>query len=115
MYFRTAGFQRTFCRLLVWPRSRMDWSAPIDEQIVFAQLVGNTNSIWSLLVASGYLKVLGRGMADSDRTEDICYELTLTNREVWFLFWNMVRDWFGRFDVPAYYNYMVSGSRVRSA
>ena len=43
-------------------------------------------------------------MADPNRTEDICYELTLTNREVWFLFRNMVKDWFGRFDVPAYYN-----------
>lgn len=80
------------------------FTAHIDEQIVFNQLVGNTNAIWSLLMAAGYLKVLGRGMADPDRTEDICYELTLTNREVWFLFRDMVRDWFGRFDVPAYYN-----------
>ena len=36
------------------------FTAPIDEQIVFNQLEGNTNAIWSLLLASGYLKVTDR-------------------------------------------------------
>lgn len=31
---------------------------PIDEQIVYNQLDGNEYAIWSLLVASGYLKIL---------------------------------------------------------
>ena len=31
---------------------------PIDEQIVYNQLGGNQNATWSLLLASGYLKVL---------------------------------------------------------
>ena len=30
----------------------------IDEQIVYNQLDGNEQAIWSLLLASGYLKVL---------------------------------------------------------
>lgn len=30
----------------------------IDEQIVFNQLTDNTNAVWSLLLATGYLKVL---------------------------------------------------------
>lgn len=34
--------------------------APIDEQIVFNQLNGNTNAIWSLFLASGYLKIIDR-------------------------------------------------------
>ena len=32
---------------------------PIDEQIVYNQLDDNEAAIWSLLLASGYLKVLG--------------------------------------------------------
>lgn len=37
---------------------------PIDEQIVFSQLDNNETAVWSLLLASGYLKVLDmeRGM-----------------------------------------------------
>ena len=31
---------------------------PIDEQIVYNQLRGNEDAVWSLLIASGYLKVL---------------------------------------------------------
>ncbi len=34
------------------------FEAKIDEQIVFNQLEGNANAIWSLLLATGYLKVL---------------------------------------------------------
>ncbi len=80
------------------------FTAPIDEQIVFNQLIGNTNAIWSLLLATGYLKVIGREPSCPGRTEDTRYILTLTNKEVWFLFRNMVKDWFGRYQVPTYYN-----------
>ena len=31
---------------------------PIEEQIVYNQLAGNEEAFWSLMVASGYLKVL---------------------------------------------------------
>ena len=96
----SSGIKKNFEDLLAGGALELE----IDEQIAYSQLSTKKNAIWSLLMAAGYLKVLGRGMADPDRTEDICYELTLTNREVWFLFRDMVRDWFGRFDVPAYYN-----------
>lgn len=69
--------------------------APIDEQIVFDQLTGNTNAVWSLLLASGYLKIIDREPFAVDRADDIQYTLTLTNREVLFLFRNMVKGWFG--------------------
>ena len=58
----------------------------IDEEIVFNQLGSNENVIWSLLLASGYLKV-------TDIEGDI-YTLELTNYEVWKMFKNMVSDWF---------------------
>ena len=68
---------------------------PVDEQIVYNQLDDNENAIWSLLLASGYLKVLSRddmGVLDDD--EDVYYELALTNLEVRKMFREMVKSWF---------------------
>lgn len=63
----------------------------IDEQIVFSQLNENESSIFSLLLASGYLKVKNHEMLRFGRQS---YELTLTNQEVMIMFRNMIRDWF---------------------
>jgi hypothetical protein len=70
----------------------------IDEQIVYNQLDGNEAAIWSLLLASGYLKVLNCEQVDgtSERAEAPDYELTLTNFEVRRMFFGMVRSWFAR-------------------
>jgi len=54
--------------------------AQIDEQIVFDQLAGNVSAIWSLLLASGYLKVIRYTPGIPSRKSD--YELALTNAEV---------------------------------
>lgn len=68
---------------------------PIDEQIVCNQLDNNEYAIWSMLVASGYLKILDYEKYEID---DIIgepkYELTLTNHEVMIMFQNMIRGWF---------------------
>lgn len=71
----------------------------IDEQIVFSQLDQKESAIWSLLLASGYLKV-EKYEIDSvrGRTE---YELSLTNLEVRIMFEDMIRGWFEEF-TPAY-------------
>lgn len=84
------------------------FTAPIDEQIVFSRLKGNANAIWSLLLASGYLKVVGREAVKADRKGKLQYILTLTNREVLLMFQDMVSDWFGRYDVPRYYNEFIN-------
>ncbi len=84
------------------------FTAPIDEQIVFNRLDGSSNAIWSLLLAAGYLKLIDREPAGPDRTEEIKYTLTLTNREVWFMFRDMVRGWFGKQNVPVYYNEFIN-------
>lgn len=68
----------------------------IDEQIVYNQLSSNKNAVWSLLLASGYLKVAGTAYVE--RTGGWDYELVLTNREVRVMFENMVRGWFGRYE-----------------
>lgn len=71
---------------------------PIDEQIIYNQLDGNEKAIWSLLVASGYLKVMSyenyqEGLEDILKANPN-YELAITNTEVYIMFQNMVREWF---------------------
>ena len=65
---------------------------PIDEQIVFDQLDSNINAIWSLLLATGYLKCESI-IQDSPREVPI-YKLLLTNFEVKRMFEKMVGGWF---------------------
>jgi hypothetical protein len=63
----------------------------IDEQIVFNQLAEDEGAIWSLLVASGYLKL--------ENTVIYGYttcDLRLTNLEVKIMFQNMVKSWFAK-------------------
>lgn len=67
---------------------------PIDEQIVYNQLDDNEYAIWSLLVASGYLKVLSYEDYSSDTVIVPKYELALTNNEVRLMFRSMVQGWF---------------------
>ena len=67
----------------------------IDEQIVFNQLNQEENAIWSLLLASGYLKVVSYKAANPEKDDwQQEYELALTNLEVRLMFYSMVRSWF---------------------
>lgn len=68
----------------------------LDEQIVYNQLSGNENAIWSFLLASGYLKVIRTEF--TEETGKLYYWLTLTNREVKLMFEDMVRGWFSERD-----------------
>ena len=68
---------------------------PIDEQIVYNQLDENEAAIWSLLLASGYLKVCDYDEYDDfNYAEEMLYELSLTNGEVHSMFNSMIRNWF---------------------
>ena len=71
----------------------------IDEQIAYSQLSTKKNAIWSLLLATGYLKVWETTFVE--RTGRAYYKLVLTNKEVAIMFEDMVRDWFSEND---YYN-----------
>ena len=68
---------------------------PIDEQIVYNQLDNNEEAIWSLLVASGYLKILSYEQIEKVQRRPN-YELALTNGEVRLMFEEMISGWFGR-------------------
>lgn len=65
---------------------------PIDEQIIYNQLDNDEDAIWSLLLASGYLKALGVEKKEAGKPR--MYELALTNGEVMDMFYGMVRGWF---------------------
>lgn len=66
----------------------------VDEQIVFSELDENESSIWSLLLASGYLKVERYRMDEEWGTDK--YELSLTNKEVRIMFRKLIKGWFGK-------------------
>lgn len=68
---------------------------PIDEQIVYGELDENEEGIWSLLLASGYLRVLRyEEFAEDEDAGAPNYELCLTNREVNLMFRTLVKGWF---------------------
>lgn len=54
--------------------------AHIDEQIIFDQLDRHIDAIWSLFLASGYLKLISYFIDEENGTEK--YKLALTNKEV---------------------------------
>ena len=65
-----------------------------DEQIVFEQLNQDENAIWSLMLASGYLKaeqVEYRGLL-----REPWYNLKITNLETTAMFTNLFKSWFNQ-------------------
>lgn len=76
-----------------------------DEQIVFLQLDYRVSAIWSLLLASGYLRA-EHTLFDA-ACEKTKYELRLTNKEVYFMFVQMIEDWFREYTPD--YNTFIKG------
>ena len=68
---------------------------PIEEQLIYSQLKESEAAIWSLLVASGYLKVVSQNeQSNLDYGEEVLCELAITNGEVLGMFRIMARNWF---------------------
>ena len=79
----------------------------IDEQIVYNQLDEADSAIWSLLLTSGYLKVIDyEKYEDDDEIWQPKYELALTNYEVKIMFRSMISRWFA--DAEEHYNDFVT-------
>lgn len=60
----------------------------LSEEITFSDIRTDSSALWSLLFASGYLKIIS---TDNDNT---C-ELSITNKEVYEMFIGFIRTWFG--------------------
>lgn len=70
------------------------FESAIDESVIFESLgSGGPESVWSLMVAAGYMKVLSVHPG-TDEYDLPVYVLTLTNDEVRRMFVKMVRQWF---------------------
>ena len=65
--------------------------AEIDHQVVFHDMTGNTNAIWSLFVASGYLT---GERVQTGEAGLLVYNLRITNYETRHMFAGMVSRWF---------------------
>ena len=68
----------------------------IDEQIIFNQLDEDENAIWSLMLASGYLKVdvVQYKNRYGEELDEPIYSLSITNRDVRSMFVKMFKGWF---------------------
>lgn len=96
----TQGIKQTMEELL----KGNSFEAELDEQIIFNELDDNANAVWSLLLATGYLKVLD--LKQTGRLLKRVYTLTLTNLEVEIMFEHMIKNWFGGSTEASYNNFI---------
>ena len=84
---------------------------PIDEQIVYSQLDDDVDAIWSLLLASGYLKVIKYEELNEVEDEPL-YDMAFTNQEVQRMFRSIVRGWFrcAKTDYNGFVKALLSGN-----
>lgn len=80
--------------------NKLDMS--LDEQVVFEQLNTTQGAIWSLLVASGYLKPVYKTFIPAMGTYQ--YQLKITNFETMLMFKKMISGWFPE-DLTSYGNF----------
>lgn len=66
----------------------------IEEQIVYDQLDLDENAVWSLMLASGYLRVDRCWTEESNGDWAKRYELSATNFEVLIMLKGLIRSWF---------------------
>ena len=81
------------------------FKAKIDEQIVFNQLNESNDAVWSLLLASGYLKIVDIEVIETMSNQIRMYTLSCTNKETRIMFSQMVQGWF-RTEDRSYNNFI---------
>lgn len=86
------------------------FKAKIDEQIVFNQLQDSNDAVWSLLLASGYLKAISIETIETEAEQIQLYTLSCTNKETRCMFSRMVRGWFQ--SSKQSYNYFIKSLLV---
>ena len=77
----------------------------IDENICMEDVKTNTSTIWSLLLFSGYLKVVGSYNVDE---ETIIHKLCIPNIEVRSLYKKIITAWFSNSIDNTSYTYMLN-------
>lgn len=82
----------------------------LDEEIVFKDLQIKKSALWSLLLASGYLKLI---RTEQNRLGDTEYVLALTNKEVFLVFKSLFAGWFSNdaFEYNEFSNALLLGDK----
>ena len=62
----------------------------VNENIVFGDIEKSSNTIWNFLLFSGYLKAENIKMVE----EVMCCDLSIPNKEVLYLYKEIIMDWF---------------------
>ena len=79
---------------------------PLDEQVVYSELETSPEAVWSLFLASGYVKAVNWEQEEEAGENTLpVYELQITNREVRRMFARQIASWFE--PVSAEYNEFV--------
>lgn len=86
--------------------------AQIDEEIVFSSLDYKKSAVWSLLLAAGYFKIQQITRNRKGKTE---YRLSLTNKEIFYIFDEMVTGWFSnsRLSYSDFSDALLAGDKER--
>ena len=85
-----------------------DLVTTLDEEIVYNQLEKKKSAVWSLLLASGYLKIRHSEFCGRHSPE---YTLAITNLEVRIMFEQLFTEWFSnfRFEYHDFSKALISG------
>ena len=75
----------------------------IDENVIMADIEANENNIWSFLLLSGYLKVVGKRRENNK----VYYTLAIPNIEVKFMYQKIIEEWQGESYISSEYNEML--------
>lgn len=76
---------------------------PLKEETLLNQIASSPSALWSLLFASGYLKVINTiHAANTDNVQTMQYELAVTNNEVRGMLIDFIKDWFDSEDNTGY-------------
>ena len=84
----------------------------IDDQIVFSRLQGSNEAVWSLLVASGYLKIIETQIKKDGMRRTLSHIITITNYETELMFNKLVQGWFEKAEgnYPKFIRCMLTGN-----
>ena len=92
----SAGFKEQF-ELLLQGKSV---EKLIDENIVFGDLQTNESAVWSLLLMTGYLKVVSKRSTE----QGVWYSLEIPNQEVRRLYRKIIEEWLANGHGLEWYN-----------
>ena len=77
----------------------------VEDNVVFAEIENSADTIWSFLLMSGYLKIQAKKL-----TEGILYgELAIPNKEVAYLYRQIIFNWFNQSIYSDKYHMMLKG------